>query len=186
MNLSIIKLRFWRSTKYTFRTLNKWILSRLPWIHVSLLNGLGLNSPLRKRLGPKQLTTEMACLIIYWKDPLLKHSTYRAKYPDIEVCVQNFVTRYNKNDMKLHYLHKWMRWSGDIFHLFCRSSITEDHILFFLSLYLCPRPILTLSQTSPGFYVTLQYKSLENTWEKEKFLDTSNFSFSLSVFYSFG
>ena len=43
---------------------------------------------------------------------------------------------------------------------------------------------LTLSQTSPGFYVSAAvfWKTLR---EKEKLLETSNFSFSHSVFYLF-
>ena len=35
-------------------------------------------------------------------------------------------------------------------------------------------------------FMCLQYKSFENTVEKEKLLVTSNFSFSGSVFYPFG
>ena len=43
---------------------------------------------------------------------------------------------------------------------------------------------LTLSQTSPVFYVC-STSLLKTLWEKEKLLVTSNFSFSHSVFYSF-
>ena len=45
--------------------------------------------------------------------------------------------------------------------------------------------VLTLSQTSPGFYVS----AVQDFWkqmEKEKLLVTSNFFFSHSVFYPFG
>ena len=44
---------------------------------------------------------------------------------------------------------------------------------------------LTLSQTSPGFYVSA-VEVLKTLWEKEKLLVTSNFSFSHSVFIRFG
>ena len=44
---------------------------------------------------------------------------------------------------------------------------------------------LSLSQTSPGFYVS-GVQVLKTLWEKEKLLITSNFSFSNSVFYQFG
>ena len=43
---------------------------------------------------------------------------------------------------------------------------------------------LTLSQTSPGFYVSA-VRLLKTLWEKEKLLVTSNFSLSHSVFYLF-
>ena len=49
--------------------------------------------------------------------------------------------------------------------------------------------MLTLSQTSPGFYVSAEqvFLSLFKTlWEKEKLLVTSNFSFSYSVLYPLG
>ena len=50
-----------------------------------------------------------------------------------------------------------------------------------------PGKVLTLSQTSPGFYVSAVLVSLLKTlWEKEKLLLVSNFSFSHSVFYPFG
>ena len=42
---------------------------------------------------------------------------------------------------------------------------------------------LTLSQTSPGFYVSSRISLLKTLWEKEKLLVTSNFSFSHSVYY---
>ena len=45
--------------------------------------------------------------------------------------------------------------------------------------------IFTLSQTSHGFY-TSAVQVLKTLLEKEKLLITSNFSFSHSVFYSFG
>ena len=45
--------------------------------------------------------------------------------------------------------------------------------------------VLTLSQTSPGFYVSA-VQVLKKLWEKEKLLVTCNFSFSQSVFYLFG
>ena len=44
---------------------------------------------------------------------------------------------------------------------------------------------LTLSQTSPGFYMSA-VRLLKTLWEKEKLLVTSNFSFSHSVFSLFG
>ena len=44
---------------------------------------------------------------------------------------------------------------------------------------------LTLSQTSPGFYVSV-VQVLKTLWEMEKLLVTSNFSFSHSVFYPSG
>ena len=44
---------------------------------------------------------------------------------------------------------------------------------------------LTISQTSPGFYVSVK-QVLKTMKEKEKLLVTSNFSFSHSVFYLFG
>ena len=37
----------------------------------------------------------------------------------------------------------------------------------------------------PWLFTCLPVKSFENTWEKEKLLITSNFSFSRSVFYWF-
>ena len=45
--------------------------------------------------------------------------------------------------------------------------------------------MLTLSQTSPGFYVSAVQVFSKTLWEKEKLLVTSNFSFSHSVFYPF-
>ena len=49
---------------------------------------------------------------------------------------------------------------------------------------------LTLSQTSPGFYVSAVQvwflRVCSTLWEKEKLLVTSNFYFSHSVFYPFG
>ena len=45
---------------------------------------------------------------------------------------------------------------------------------------------LTLSQTSPGFFVSANTSLLKTLWEKEKLLVTSNFSLSHSVFYPFG
>ena len=41
---------------------------------------------------------------------------------------------------------------------------------------------LTISQTSPGFYVSAVQVFLKTLWEKEKLLVTSNFSFSHCVF----
>ena len=41
--------------------------------------------------------------------------------------------------------------------------------------------ILTLSQTSPGFYMSVVKVILKTLWEKEKLLIPSNFSFSHSV-----
>ena len=43
---------------------------------------------------------------------------------------------------------------------------------------------LTLSQTSPGFYMSA-VQVLKTLWEKEKLLIKSNFSFSHCVFYLF-
>ena len=44
----------------------------------------------------------------------------------------------------------------------------------------------TLSQTSPGFYLSAVLVSLLKTlWEKEKLLVTSNFSFAHSILYPF-
>ena len=43
---------------------------------------------------------------------------------------------------------------------------------------------LSLSQTSPGFYVSA-VQDLKTLWEKEKSLVSSNFSFSHSAFYPF-
>ena len=45
--------------------------------------------------------------------------------------------------------------------------------------------IITLSKTSPGFYVSAGPSLLKTSWEKEKLLTTSNFSFSHSIFYPF-
>ena len=46
--------------------------------------------------------------------------------------------------------------------------------------------ILTLSQTSPGFLRVCSTSLLKTLMEKEKLLVTSNFAFSISVFYLFG
>ena len=46
--------------------------------------------------------------------------------------------------------------------------------------------LVTLSKTSPGFYVSAVQIFLKTLWEKEKVLIMSNFSFSHSVFYPFG
>ena len=43
--------------------------------------------------------------------------------------------------------------------------------------------ILTLYQTSPGFYVSAVKSLLKTLWEKEKLLVRSNFSFSHIFFY---
>ena len=67
-----------------------------------------------------------------------------------------------------------------------------DHSLWFAPIYTIRKKkhththklSLTLSQTSPGFYVSV-VEVLKTLWEKEKLLVTSNFSFSLSVFYPF-
>ena len=73
------------------------------------------------------------------------------------------------------------------FHIFCilslfaaelekpKIGISHKGLISAKSLY------LTLSKTSPGFKCLLK-----TTWEKEKLLITSNFSFSHSVFYHFG
>ena len=45
---------------------------------------------------------------------------------------------------------------------------------------------LTLSHTSPVFYLSALQVILKTLWEKEKLLVTSNFSISHSVFNSFG
>ena len=45
--------------------------------------------------------------------------------------------------------------------------------------------LLTLSQTSPVFYVSAVQVFLQTLWKKEKLLVTSSFSFSHSVFYPF-
>ena len=42
---------------------------------------------------------------------------------------------------------------------------------------------LTLSQTSPGFYVSAVQSFWKQLWEKEELLVTNNFSFTRSVFY---
>ena len=46
--------------------------------------------------------------------------------------------------------------------------------------------LLTLSQTSPGFYVSAVQVFWKTLWGKEKLLITSNFSFSHSVFHTLG
>ena len=46
----------------------------------------------------------------------------------------------------------------------------------------CLLIVLTLSQTSHGFYVSALLSLLKTLWEKEKLLVTSNFSFSHIVF----
>ena len=46
--------------------------------------------------------------------------------------------------------------------------------------------LISHSQTSPGFYVSAVSCLSKTLWEKEKFLVTSNFSFSHSVFYPLG
>ena len=61
-------------------------------------------------------------------------------------------------------------------------SSTMDLIISELFELICP---LTLSQTSPGFYVSAVQVFLKTLWEKEKLLVTSNFSFSHSVLYPF-
>ena len=58
-------------------------------------------------------------------------------------------------------------------------NFTFFHIVFYA---IC---ILTLSQTSPGFYVSAVQVFWKH-WEKEKLLVMSNFSFSYSVFYQYG
>ena len=45
---------------------------------------------------------------------------------------------------------------------------------------------LTLSQTSPSFYMSAVQAFWKTLWEKEKLLVTSNFSISHSVFYLLG
>ena len=45
---------------------------------------------------------------------------------------------------------------------------------------------LSLSQTSPAFYVSAVQVLLKTLWEKEKLLVTSNFSFFHNIFYPFG
>ena len=45
---------------------------------------------------------------------------------------------------------------------------------------------LTLSQTTPGFYVSPVQVFLKTLWEKEKLQVTSNFFFSNNVFYQLG
>ena len=53
------------------------------------------------------------------------------------------------------------------------------------NLFLRPT-FLTVSQTSPGFYLSAVQVFFETLWEKEKLLVMSNFSSSHSVFYPFG
>ena len=49
----------------------------------------------------------------------------------------------------------------------------------------CVSSFLTLSQTSPAFYVSAVQVFWKHSGEKEKLLITSNFSFPRSVFYPF-
>ena len=46
--------------------------------------------------------------------------------------------------------------------------------------------VLILSKTSPGFLRVCSKRLLKTLWEKETLLKKSNFSFSQSVFYTFG
>ena len=86
------------TTQYTFTNLNKWILSRLPWINVykpskrssSETAHFYQNGPLNHL--PKMPTFE---------------TLYRAKYPDVEIRVRIFGTRYSKNNTKLQCVSNW-------------------------------------------------------------------------------
>ena len=46
--------------------------------------------------------------------------------------------------------------------------------------------LLTLSQTSPGIYVSAEQVFGKHCWKRRNLLVTSNFSFSHSLFYPFG
>ena len=66
------------------------------------------------------------------------------------------------------------------------NPLPDDMILDWSKLKQIADDILTLSQTSPGFYVSKSV--LKTLWKKEKLLETSNFSFSqcfLSVWKTF-
>ena len=59
------------------------------------------------------------------------------------------------------------------------------HFPFFELSFTILKPLcfqLTLSQTSPGFYVSAEQVFWKH-WKKQKLLETSNFYFSHSVFY---
>ena len=71
------------------------------------------------------------------------------------------------------------------------AALTAKHVcthqFFFKTfcvLFFRPFPILTVSQTSLGFYVC-STSLLKTPWEKEKLLVTSNFSIFHSVFNPF-
>ena len=66
------------------------------------------------------------------------------------------------------------------------DSLPDDKFLDWSKLKQIADDILTLSQTSPGFYVCAVQVFLKTLREKEKLLVTSNFSFSHSVFYPSG
>ena len=76
--------------------------------------------------------------------------------------------------------HNLRRWS--VLYDASLPHLGEKDIMEKMAIINTFGPILTLYQTSPGFYVS----AVKTLWEKEKLLVTSNFSFSRSVFYPFG
>ena len=81
------------------------------------------------------------------------------------------------HDTKQVILYLWIR----KIHFIKQQNESWDRMILG---YVENGPKLTLSQTSPGFYVSAVQVFWKH-WEKEKLLVTSNFSFFLGVFYPF-
>ena len=73
----------------------------------------------------------------------------------------------------------------------CLSQAISHNVFYSYISLVCQNVVLcgnwlTLSQTSPCFYMSAVQGLLKTLQEKEKLSVTSNFSFSRSVFYPFG
>ena len=77
-------------------------------------------------------------------------------------------------------LNPWARPVMTLGHL---NSLPKQALVFTCLQYKCFEN--TLSQNKPWFLRVCSTSVLKTLWEKEKLLVTSNFSFSLSVFYLF-
>ena len=63
---------------------------------------------------------------------------------------------------------------------YCLHRMVDDQLICSVVTWL-----LALSQTSPGFLHVFCTSLLKTLWDKEKLLETSNFSFSHDVLYPF-
>ena len=107
---------------------------------------------------------------------ILKIFHFRNHHPVDIVTDDKRIYYTDWNTEGLHYLDKTR---PEVIHTLQLNRGT----LFGLVLISTGKQFLSLSQTSPGFYVSAVNVFCKTLWEKEKLLVMSNFSFSHSFFY---